>query len=283
MIIDDDPPSRPDRRQEPSGWPLVSPGHIGVDDYEYDLAYMGVYLRLEILNRSPYLVREATLRVDGLGPGAAGTTAPGGVVTSREIKVGPLFPGVPFREELGIGAPGGITGLSFESVAAQAVRLTPPDQMVPAGEYPGLAAEILDVTVDPETPDLRGCEEMTLGETRTAEATFIRIVVRNAGKAVVDRVQLKVRYFEAGDEAAIKGAGSRRGQVAEWIFDMPHREWNPYRLAGPPDGACDPAAPLPPGRSYEFVLAHYDGGPRGWAGRLEATSVEVCAVRLQAE
>jgi hypothetical protein len=281
MTIDDVPPSRPDRRQEPSGWPVVSPDHIGVDDYEYDLAYMGVYLRLEILNRSPYLVREAILRVDALGPGTAGATARGGVVASRGIKVGPLFPGVPVREELGIGAPGGITGLSFESVAAQAVKLTHPDQMAPAGEYPGLAAEILDVTVDPETPDLRGCEEMTLGETRTAEATFIRIVVRNAGKGVVDRVQLKVRYFEAGDAAAVGGAGSRRAQVAEWILDMPRKDWDPCRLPEPPDAACDPAPPLPPGRSYEFALMHYDGGPQGWAGRREATSVEICAVRLK--
>jgi hypothetical protein len=282
MIGEDDPASRSNRRQEPSGWPVVSPHHIGVDDYEYDLAYMGVYLRLEIVNRSPYLVREAMLRVDGLGPGGEGAVTHGGVVASKEIRVGPLFPGIPVHEEIGIGAPGGVTGLKFESLEAHAVRLTPPDQMAPAEEYPDLAAEILGVTVDPETPDLRRSEDMASGNARTAEATSIHIIVRNAGPAVVDRVRLKVRYFETGDEADAGRSGSGRDQAAEWIFDMPRREWNPYGLPGPPDAVCDPADPLPPGRSHEFALVHYDGGPRGWAARRDATSIEVSAIRLKA-
>lgn len=262
MIADDPSPPGPGSPPEPSDWPVVPPAYVGVDDYEYDLAYMGVYLRLDICNRSPYLVREATLRVDGLGPGVEGAVSPKGVVTSREIRVGPLFPGVLFREELGIGAPGGITGLSFETVAADAVKLTPPDQMAPAEAYPDLAAEILGVT-------------------REEDATTIRVRVRNSGPATVERVRLSLRYFEARGETATGASESRRDRVAEWILDMPRRDWDPYRLPGPPEAAHDPAEPLLPGRSHEFTLIHRGGGPQGWAGRLAATAVEVSALKLK--
>ena len=184
-------------------WPVVTPDEIGVPDFHYDLAYMGVLLQIEICNRSSYLVREAELRIDGNAPGSRK------VVTSREIKVGPLFPGVYVREEVGIGAQGGISGVSFNSVAAQAVRLTPPDQMLPAGEYPNLTAEILDVTVDREAPDLRRREDDGLGEPRTAEAISIRVLVRNSGPRIVERVRLKLGYFETAGEASARPAGPR--------------------------------------------------------------------------
>jgi len=257
----DPPPAGPGSRQAPSGWPVVSPGHVGVDDYEYDLAYMGVYLRLDICNRSPYLVREAVLRIDGLGPGAEGAVSPKGVVTSREITAGPLFPGVLVRKEIGIGAPGGVTGLRFETIAVDAVRLAPPEQMGPAAGYADLAAEILEVTDDDE-------------------GTSIRILVRNSGASTVDKVRLRLRYFEAGDEAAAGPSGPPRDQAAEWILDMPRRDWDPYRLPGPP-GICDPAEPLPPGQTYEFTLVRHDRGPQGWAGRRDATSIEILALKLK--
>ena len=97
----------------------------------------------------------------------------------------------------------------------------------------------------------------------------------------VERVRLKLQYFETGDEATGGPAGPQREPVAEWILDMPRREWNPYELPGPPDAACDPADPLPPGQAYEFTLVHYDGGPRGWVGRRAAVSVEVCELKLR--
>jgi hypothetical protein len=121
--------------------------------------------------------------------------------------------------------------------------------MVPASEYPKLSAEILDVTVD-------------------REATAIRIRVRNAGPAVVDRVRLKVQYFETA-RGEVKGgeAGPRPIPVAEWILDMPRREWDPYDLPDSPEAACDPADPLPPGQTYEFTLRHCGGVPYDWAYR----------------
>jgi hypothetical protein len=259
-----------------SVWPVVTPNQIVIAEYDWDLAYMGVYLRLEICNRSPYLVREAELRIDGKGPGSDR------VVTSREVKVGTLFPGVYLHEEVGIGEQGGIGGVSFNSVAAHAVRLTPPAQMVSAVEYPNLTADILDVTVDEEAPDLRRYEGDGSGEPRTAEATSIRILVRNAGPRVVERVRLKVGYFETGSTATAGQVGLRRLPETEWIFDMPRRDWNPYRLSGPPDAAYAPADPLPPDQDYEFTLVHYNGGPHGWAGSRDAVSVEVCELKLRA-
>ncbi|OGD21508.1 MAG: hypothetical protein A2Y69_09425 [Candidatus Aminicenantes bacterium RBG_13_59_9] len=242
--------------EKPSAWPIVLPDEIGVPDYECDLAYMGFNLRLKICNNSPYLVHRAELRVDGRGPGSWK------VVTSREVRVGPLFPGVRTVEEVGIGAQGGITGLGFSCLAAEAVRLTPPDQMVPAAEYPELAAKILDVTAD-------------------REATAIRIRVRNAGPAVVERVRLKISYFEtARGEAKGGEAGPRPIPVAEWILDMPRREWDPYDLPDSPEAACDPADPLPPGQTYEFTLRHCGGVPCDWAGVREATAIEVTELKL---
>ena len=114
MILDDDPTTTPDPQEDPSGWPIVSPGDIVVAEWDWDLAYMGVYLRLEICSRSPYLVREAVLRIDGKGQGSDR------VVASRWAKVGPLLPGVRVREEVGISAQGGIGGVSFTSVRASA-------------------------------------------------------------------------------------------------------------------------------------------------------------------
>jgi hypothetical protein len=256
-------------------WPVVSPDKIVVAESDWDLAYMGVYLRLEICNRSPFLVREAELRIDGRG------AATPGVVTSREIKVGPLFPGVYVHEEVGIGAQGGISGVSFDTVAVHAVRLTPPDQMVPAAEYPDLTAEILEVAADQEAPDLRRPEDDGSEDSRTVLATAIRIRVRNGGRAVVERTRLKLKYFGAADEGTGGPAGPHQDLGIEWIFDMPQRKWNPYRLPDRLDAACDPADPLPSGQSYEFIVVHYNGGPHGWAGNLDATAVEVCELRLR--
>lgn len=278
MTKDDDPSSRLDPKVGSVGWPVVSPDDIGVPDFEADLAYMGFNLRLKIRNSSSYLVREAALRIDGKGPGIPGQATRGGVVTSREVKVGPLLPGVYVCEEVGIGAQGGINGLGFVTLSAQAVRLTPPDLMRPAADYPALTADIIDVGADDDAPDLRRREGDWLGEPRTAPALFLRIRVRNSGPAIVDRVRLKLTYFDDG------GAGSGRtwdpAEVADWILDMPSRDWNPYQLPDSPDASIEPAEPLPPGESYEFTLAHYDGGPNEWAGRLDATKVEVVEVRL---
>jgi hypothetical protein len=280
MAIDDDSTSRPappDRAKCPSAWPEVSPDKIVVPDFASDLAYMGLYLKLEIVNRSPYLVREAELRIDGRGPGSPRT------VTSREVKVGPLFPGVWFHEEVGIGAQGGVTGLRFNSVSAQAVKLTPPSEMMPSAHYPDLAAEILEVVDDQELPDLRENADDVSKEPRTASGTVIRIGVRNGGSAVVERVRLCLRYFETAGEAAQPKTAPSWGPVAEWIFDMPRRDWNPYGLRHVADAACEPADPLPPGQTYEFTVVHYEGGPRDWARRLDATSVEVLELKLRAE
>lgn len=266
------------RRDAPGSWPIVPPDKVGIPDFEADLAYMGFSLKLKICNSSSFLVRRAELRIDGKGPGIPGQITPKGVVTSREIKVGPLLPGVYFHEEIGIGARGGINGYGFETLSVQAVRLTPPEQMKPAADYPELSAEIMDVTKDDEAPDLRRRDDDGLGEPRTAAAIFIRIHVRNAGPATVDRVRLKLIYFDDG------GAGSGRTwdpeEVADWILDMPRADWNPYQLPDSPDTAIDPADPLAPGESYEFTLVHYDGGPNEWAGRLDATKIEVVEMRL---
>jgi hypothetical protein len=37
---------------------------------------------------------------------------------------------------------------------------------------------------------------------------------------------------------------------------------------------------LPPGQTYEFTIVHHEGGPRDWAQRLDATSVEVLELKL---
>jgi hypothetical protein len=275
MILDDHSLSRSGSSEIPVVWPEVSPENIVIAEWDWDLAYMGVYLRLEICNRSPYLVRAAEIRIDGCGQTVQR------VVTSRQIKVGPLFPGVYVHEEIGIGAREGISGLSFNSVMARAVRLTPPAGMVPAAEYPMLAAEIIDVTNE-EAPDLRGAVGDASGAPHMAVATTVHIRVRNAGPAVVERVRLKLHYFEAEGEETGARTGLQRDPVAAWIFDMPRKEWNPYRLPPAPEAACDPADPLPPGQAYEFMLVHYDRGPHGWAGCPEAVSVEVCALKLRA-
>jgi len=267
MTANDNPPSRPDSRNDLAPWPIVSPDEIVIAEWDWDMAYMGVYLKLEICNRSPYLVREAELRIDGRAQGVPG------IATSREIRTGPLFPGVFVHEEIGIGARGGIGGVSFNFVSAHAVRLTQPDEMVPAAEYPALAAEILDVTIDKETPDPRSSE----GEFLTADRTAIHVRIRNGGTAVVERARLMLLYFEAGRDET----GKQPSLVANWIFDAPRREWDPYRLPAAPEAVCDPAPPLPPGQSYDFTLVHYGGGPHGWAGCREATSVEVCELKLR--
>jgi hypothetical protein len=257
-----------------SPWPTVSPDDIVVPDFGCDLAYMGFYLRLEVCNHSPYLVREVELRIDGRGQ-----TVPR-IVTSREIRVGPLFPGVIVHEEVGIGAREGISGFSFESVAAHAVRLTPPAEMVPAAEYPELVAEVVDVTSDKEAPDLGARDDDEPGEPPKASAKAIRVRVHNRGPAVVERARLKLKYFEALDEHAGSKPPWADSPVTEWILDMPRRDWNPYELPPAPDAACDPADPLPPGQAYEFTLVHHGGGPHDWGGRLEFTSVEVCELKL---
>jgi hypothetical protein len=258
-----------------SDWPVVTPDDIVIADFEYDLAYMGVYLRLEICNISPYLVREAELLIEGRGPADRASR-------TRELKVGPLLPGVRFHAEIGLGAPGGIQGVSFDSLAARAVRLTPPDQLAPPSDYPELAAEILDVTDVKEAPDLRRRDDDDLGEPQTAEAKVIRILVRNGGPRVVEMVRLKLDYFRSGDVAAAGQAGLSRYRAAKWIFDMPRRDWNPYQLSGPEDEAYPRADPLRPGQTYEFSLVHFDGQPHGWAGSREALSVEVCGLKIAA-
>ncbi len=276
--IDDGASSGRGPGDDTGAWPVISRNDVGIPIVETDLAYMGFYLRMEIKNFSSYLVREAVLRIDGKGPGIPGQITPDGVVTSREIKVGPLLPGVFFHEEIGIGARGGINGYSFDTVSVQAVGLTPPDQMKPAGEYPGLTSEIIEVTKVDEVPDLRRPEDDRAGVTPTAPAITIRIRVCNTGRETVDRVRLRLSYFDDG------GAGSGGSwvpvEVADWILDMPRPDWNPYRLPDPPDAVIEPADPLMPGRSYEFTIVHYDRGPDEWAGGLDATKVEVIGQRL---
>lgn len=279
MVVKDDSASQSPHHCRPPEWPVVSPGNIGVPDFKADLAYMGFYLELKIRNSSSYLVREAVLRIDGKGPGIEGQITRNGVVTSREVKVGPLFPGVDVVEEVGIGARGGINGLDFITISARAVRLTPPEQMRPAAEYPGLTAEVFEVSVDENAMDFRRREDDGLGEPRTASATSIGVRVRNSGPATVDRVRLKLTYWEEGRAGA--AGSSDLYEAAEWIFDMPRKDWNPYQLPDAPDAAITPADPLLSGQSFEFTIVHYDGGPHDWAGCLDATSVEVTELRLR--
>jgi hypothetical protein len=271
MAVNDEP-SLSNAPDDPSAWPVVSPSDIGIPDFHYDLAYMGVHVRLQICNRSSYLVREAELRVDGLAPGT------GRAVTSRYIRVGPLFPGACVEEEVGVGTQGGISGLDFETLATRAVRLTPPSEMVPALQYTGLLAEIVDVTVDEEAPDPRDRWD----EQARAVATSIRIRVCNTGPAVVERARLRLRYFEVGGSPAGGPLSESPDPVAEWILDMPRSDWDPYRLPHAPRAFCDPADPLPPGQAHEFTLTHFDGGPRDWLGSRDALAADVCEVKLGA-
>lgn len=256
-------------------WPIVSPGFIRIEEWDWDPHYMGVDLRLEICNRSPYLVREAELRIDGTGPGDPAAGVRGGVVASRTVKVGPLFPGVFVHENVGLGAQGGITGVGFEPVAARAVALTPPDELIPPFAYPGLIAEVVEVAAEVEVPDLREPG----GENRE-EAALIRVRVVNAGPSVVDRVRLKAAYFGAGGGLGEGPAASPPSPVAEWVLDMPRADWNPYRVAEEPDAGYALADPLPPGRGHEFTIVHYGRGPVEWVARLEATAVTVTGMRV---
>lgn len=271
MAVNDEP-SLSNAPDDPSAWPVVSPSAITIPDFDYDLAYMGMNVRLEICNTSPYLVREAELRVDGIGR----TTQK--VVASRFVVVGPLWPGVAVFEEVGVGAREGISGLHFKPLAARAVRLTPPTDMAPASQYPGLLAEITDVTVDEEAPDPRDGRD----EGARAVATNIRVRVRNLGPTLVERARLKLRYFEAGASTTGGPLSPSVDPVAEWVFDMPRSGWNPYRLPHAPHAVCEPAEPLPPGGAHEFTLTHVDGGPRDWLASRDTLAVEVCELKLGA-
>ncbi|HSQ79405.1 MAG TPA: hypothetical protein VLN41_02325 [Candidatus Bathyarchaeia archaeon] len=275
----EDAPSRrlADPDDDPE-WPVVSPNEIGVAEFDADLAYMGYFLKLEICNRSPYLVREATLHIEAQGPGMPGMETTRGVATTRDLTVGPLFPGAYYHEEIGIGARGGITGFSFDFAKPRAVKMTPPGQMIPASEYPALAAELIDAAVDEDPSDLYRPDDERPGS--HAEAKVLRIRVRNAGPSTVDRVRLKLEYFDAGVPAG-GASGPERRSVTEWILDMPRKDWNPYRLPAAPDAAFEPADPLPPDGSYEFDLVQDNGGPREWAGRLDATSIQVLELKLR--
>lgn len=276
-----DGPVKPkDFREVRAVWPIVSPGFIRIEDWDWDPHYMGVDLRLEICNRSPYLVREAELRIDGTGPGDPAVGIRGGLVASRTVKVGPLFPGVFVHENVGLGAQGGITGVSFDPVAARAVPLASPDELIPAAEYPGLSAEVLEVIAEAEVPDLRTPGPGGPGPTDMTDAATIRIRVVNRGPSAVDRVRLKVTYFGSGQSSTPDSLPSRPELVAEWILDMPREDWNPYDPAGRSDGGYEIADPLPPGRAREFTIVHYGRGPQDWAARLEATAVEVTGTRL---
>jgi hypothetical protein len=256
-------------------WPVVSPSEVWIAQFDWDLAYMGVYLRLQVCNFSAYLVRETEIRVDALAQ------ATQRVLTSRVLRVGPLLPGVRVHEEVGIGAREPIGGLRFDTVVVRAVSLTPPREMVPAGEYPALRAEVVGVDFDPEAPDLRRRAGDWPGDLPTTARHAIRIRVRNAGSATVERARLKVRYFDAGVEAASGQAGAQREPVAEWVLDMPREGWSPYLLPAAPDAACEPADPLAPGQAHDFTLTHYGGGPHGWTGSIDAVSVAVSEVRLR--
>lgn len=271
MAVNDEP-SLSNGADDPSAWPVVSPSAIAIPDFDYDLAYMGMNVRLEICNHSPYLVREAELRVDGIGR----TTQK--VVASRFVVVGPLWPGIAIIEEVGVGAREGISGMHFKPLAARAVRLTPPAEMAPASQYPGLLAEITDVTVDEEAPDPRDGRD----EGARAVATSIRVRVRNVGPTLVERARLKLRYFEAGGGSAGGPLSLSPDPLAEWILDMPRGDWNPYRLPHAPLAFCEPADPLPPGGAHEFTLTHVGGGPRDWLASRDALAVEVCELRLAA-
>ena len=251
------------------------PDKIGVADFEYDLAYMGVYVRLKVRNSSPYLVREAELRIDGRGQ-----TVPR-VVTSRTVLVGPLFPGEAVPAEEGIGDPAGISGLHFEEVAARAVPLTPPGEMAPASTYPGLVAEVVSVAED-EWPDLRDPSGDAFSGCPTTLGIAIRIRVRNDGPAVIARARLRLLYFSEAGGTTQDQEGTPREPEWEWIFDMPHADWNPYRVPDAPGATYALADLLPPGGIHEFAVIHYYGGPVDWARSLETTSVEVFELRLRA-
>ncbi len=249
---------------------MVSPSEIAIADWDWDLAYMGVYLRLEICNRSRYLVREATLRIEGQGRGGLG------VVTSRLVHMGPLFPGVRVHEEVGVSAQGGIGGIGIETLAAHAVGLTPPALLMPAHEYTGLVAEIAEVACGGEVPDLRvpaGGGAMTSGKS-------IRVRVRNDGPLTVHRTRIRLRYFDVADDGDESPDSPSLRQVAEWHLDVPARDWNPHCLSGQPRAVCTPAPPLPPGGTYAFTLVHYGGGPHEWAGTSGSTRVDVLGVRV---
>lgn len=276
MTVDSSLPTPPDGGAATTSWPVVSAGRIGVVDFEYDLAYMGVYVRLKVRNSSPHLVREAELRIDAYGQTARR------VVTSRKLLVGPLFPGEDVPAEQGIGDRAGVSGLRFEGVAAHAVSLTPPGDMGLASAYPGLVAEVVEVGEDDDAPDLRVPPDHQSGEAPTASGIVIRIRVRNGGAATVERARLRLLYFDEAGGATQGRQGAPQEPDTEWIFDMPHADWNPYRVRGAPGATYELADPLPSGGVHEFAIVHYNGGPHGWAGRLDATSVEVCGIRLRA-
>ena len=151
--------------------------------------------------------------------------------------------------------------------------------MRPAAEYPSLTAEVVDVSVDEDAPDLRNPDDGAPGEGQTVVAANICVRVRNAGPKTIERVRLRLGYFGTDDEETAPSE-TPRTLVASWILDMPRAGWNPYRLPAPPDAACDPADPLLPGQAHEFTLVHYHGGPHGWAGCLDAVSVDVCDISL---
>jgi hypothetical protein len=272
---EDGPSSPPDEAAGGSGWPTVSADRIGVADFTYDLAYMGVYARLKIRNSSPYLLREAELRIDGRGQ-----TVPK-VVTSRTVLVGPLFPGEAVPAEQGIGDRAGISGLHFEEVAARAVPLTPPHEMVPASTYPGLVAEVVSVTED-EWPDLRDPAGDAFSGSPTTPGIAIRIRVSNDGPAVIERARLRLLYFSEAGGTTQGQDGPPREPEWEWIFDVPHADWNPYRVPDAPGATYALADPLPPSGVHEFAVIHYYGGPVDWARCLDATSVEVLEIKLRA-
>jgi hypothetical protein len=248
---------------------------VGVPDFHYDLAYMGVYLQLEVCNFSPYLVGEAEVRIDGFAPGTQK------VVTSRTVTVGPLLPQILTRAEVGIGAPGGIGGTRFETVRVHPVGLTPPEEMVPAEQYPALLAQVLDVAFDPEAPDRRERIQGPDTDLPLDKRHTIRIGVRNEGPSVVKRARLELTFFQIVTESAA-GQPARRCDLGNWILDMPRAGWDPYRLPRPGDAVIDPAPPLPPGQSHEFTLVLHGGGPRDWSGSRDALSVVVREVKLGA-
>ena len=270
----DRPSSDPGSSNDVQPWPVVSPSDVWIAEFDWDLAYMGVYLRLQACNASAYLVREAEIRIDALAQASQS------VVTSRLLRVGPLLPGVRVHEEVGIGAREPVGGLRFDTTAVQAVSLTPPREMVPAEDYPALRAEVVGVDFDPEAPDLRLRPADWAGDVPTTSRHTIRVRVRNTGPATVERARLKLRYFDACVETASGQPGAQREPVAEWILDMPREGWNPYLLPAAPAAACEPADPLAPGQAHEFALPHYGGGPHGWMGSTETVSVTVSEVRL---
>lgn len=276
-----DGPGEPnDPREDRAVWPVVAPSFIRIEEWDWDPHYMGVDLRLEICNRSPYLVREAELRVDGTGPGDPAAGVRGGLVASRTVKVGPLFPGVYVHEAIELGARGGITGVSFESVAVRAVGLTPPEELIAPAAYPGLSAEVVEVGGETEAPDLREPGGEGGRDVATAEAATIRVRVVNGGPAVVDRVRLKLSYFGPVESPEAGSSTPRLEPAAEWVLDMPRADWNPYRVAAGPGAGYALADPLPPGRAHEFTIVHFGRGPREWAAGVDATKVEVTGLRV---